>query len=62
MKRKLTQFAEQALKQLKQESDYETQRDICDLVSGGELDPTQLDILVDMVRTRLLRFAMQEGV
>lgn len=49
----MKKYAEAAIKKLNKEDSQETIRDICDMVSGGDLDCFQLDMLCDMVTRRL---------
>ena len=46
-------LADRAARILKVWGDPDRMRDELDLISGGELDTTQLDILCDMVKRRL---------
>lgn len=46
---RLADFVDPACKILSSDSDLEEIRDVCDQVSGGELDTVQMDILSDMV-------------
>lgn len=50
---KLTDLADAAAKQLTKEDSQETIRDVCDQVSGGDLDCMQLDILCTMAEKRI---------
>lgn len=53
----LSQFAEIVAKRFIKGGDFsppdDVLRDICDMQSGGELDTFQLDLLTDMVTSRL---------
>ncbi len=55
MKIDLKATASFAAKLLKKTDSQETIRDQCDLITGGDLDCMQLDILCDMVTRRLCK-------
>lgn len=50
---KMKELADRAAKILKAWGDPDRMRDEIDMISGGELDTTQLDILCEMVERRL---------
>ncbi len=55
----LRPLAIRACKRLKPDASDEVVRDVCDAVSGGDLDCMRLDILVDMT-TQRLRFGPRQ--
>lgn len=47
-----SQLADDAAKALTPIADWDDARDALDILTGGDLDMTQLDLLTDMVVTR----------
>ncbi|ETW92575.1 MAG: hypothetical protein ETSY1_43050 [Candidatus Entotheonella factor] len=57
---KLAPLADAIAKQINPADSWDDIRDECDLASGGDFDTMQLDILTDMVASRVLKAAYKE--